>query len=79
MLHIIHSKCPVCKGRRGQHHEFVHVLQRNLRELGVDLVAEKEARSRHQAPMTDQEVEVLAEKAAVVKEAIQLARSGGQE
>jgi hypothetical protein len=79
MLHIIHTKCPVCKGRRGQHDVFIHAAQHQFRELGVDLVAVEEARRRHRAPMTDQELQVLAEKAAAVKEAIQIARSGGQE
>ena len=76
MLQAIRVKCPVCKGQGGQHCELTHVLQRDLRGLGVDHVAAAEAHRQQQVPMTDQEAEVVAEKAAVVKQVIQIARSG---
>ena len=76
MLQGIRTRCPVCQGQHGQHCAFTHVLQRDLRGLGIDSVAAAEARSQQQAPGTDRTAEAVAEKTAVVEAAIQIARSG---
>jgi transposase len=76
MLQVIRTRCPVCKGQHGEHDAFTHALGRDLRGLGIDSVAAAEAHGQQQAPMTDQASEAVAEKAAVVEAAVQIARSG---
>ena len=72
MLSAIKRRCPVCRNRGGEHHYSVHLLRRDLSQMGIEmpLVASLPPKNRQRSIA---ERQALAEAEAIIRQA-----GGGQ-